>query len=80
MEPQNLLVNMEIDSFALSGGYAAILNKSLRMGVPDLLCVSGQGISTGPGLSRPKRSIAGRMASVFSEKGAVDELLEEGMF
>jgi hypothetical protein len=53
-EPENLLVNMEFDSFTLSGECAAILHEPLRMEAPDLLCVSGQGTFAGPGLSHPR--------------------------
>ena len=53
-EPENLLVNMEFDSFTLSGECAAILHEPLRMEAPDLLCVAGHGTFTGPDLSHPR--------------------------
>ncbi len=48
-ELENLVVNMEFDSFTLSGECAAILENAHA----DLLDVVGQGAFTVPGLSHP---------------------------
>ena len=40
-ELENPLVNMEFDSFQLSGECVTILHEPMRMEVPDLLCVTG---------------------------------------
>src|SRR2546426_9673698 len=40
-ELENLLVNLEFDSFQLSGECVTILHEPMRMEVPDLLCVTG---------------------------------------
>ena len=56
-ELENLLVNLEFDSFQLSGEGVTILHEPRRVEVPDLLCVTGEGPFTVPGLSHPPRTL-----------------------
>jgi hypothetical protein len=50
---ENLVVNMEIDSFALSGKCAAIRAGTFEEARANLSCVAGQGAFAGFGLSHP---------------------------